>query len=99
MCCSLGEYIERLRGGDKTIATFPCPTGRLVFTVKSNQDVADLTSIHFITNMLEILAIQEKAQSNTSCSKKKMNEEVDEVYGELLIELNKHHDEIKEYLD
>ena len=30
---------------------------------------------------------------------KKMNEEVDEVYGELLIELSKHHDEIKEYLD
>ena len=68
MRCSLGEYIERLRCGDKTIETFPCPTCRSVFTVKSNQDIADLTSIHFIKNMLEILAIQEKARSSTSCS-------------------------------
>ena len=69
MCCCLGKYAERLRGGDKTIETFPCPTCRSEFTLKSNQDVADLTSSYFIENMLEIMAIQEKAKTSIPCSR------------------------------
>ena len=69
MCCCLGKYVERLRGGDKTIETFPCPTCRSEFTLKSNQDVADLTRSYFIKNMLEIMAIQEKAKVSTTCSR------------------------------
>ena len=67
--CYLGKYVERLRGGDKTIEIFPCPTCRSEFTLKSNQDVADLTSIHFIENMLEIIAIQDKAKVSAKCSR------------------------------
>ena len=68
ICCCLGKYVERLRGGDKTIEAFPCPTCRSEFTLKSNQDVADLTSSYFIKNMLEIMAIQEKAKAKASAS-------------------------------
>ena len=68
MCCCLGKYVERLRGGDKTVETFPCPTCRSEFMLKSNQDVADLTNILFIKNMLEIMAIQEKAKVSAVCS-------------------------------
>ena len=67
MC--LDQYVERLRGGDKTIETFPCPTCRSEFTLKSNQDVTDLTSNHFIKNMLENIAIQEKAKVSATCSR------------------------------
>ena len=67
--CCLGKYVERLRGGDKTIETFPCPTCQSEFTLKSNQDVADLTSSYFIENMLEIIAIQEKAKTTIPCSR------------------------------
>ena len=69
LCCCLGKYVERLRGDDKTIETFPCPTCRSEFTLKSNQDVADLTSSYFIENLLEIIAIQEKAKTTISCSR------------------------------
>ena len=64
----LGKYVERLRGADKKIETFPCPTCRSEFTLKSNQDVAELPSNHFIKNMLEIMAIQQKAKTSTTCS-------------------------------
>ena len=64
MCCCLGKYVERLRGGDKTVETFQCPTCSSKFTLKSNQDVADLTSIDFIKNMLEIMA-----KASTTCSR------------------------------
>ena len=67
MCC-LGKYVERLRCSDNTIETFPCPTCRSEFTLKSNQHVADLASNHFIKNMLEIFAIQEKAKASATCS-------------------------------
>ena len=66
---SLGKYVQRLRGGDETIQTFPCPTCRSEFTLKLNQDVADLTSVHFIENMLEIMAFQEKAKVSAKCSR------------------------------
>ena len=65
----LGKYVGRLRGGDKTIEILPCPTCRSEFTLKSNQDVADLTSIHFIINMLKITAIQNKAKVSAKCSR------------------------------
>ena len=69
-CCCLGKYVQRIRGGDKTIETFPCPTCRSNFTLKSNQDVADLTSISFIKRMLDIMAIQhERAKATIACSR------------------------------
>ena len=49
--------------------TFPCPTCRSEFTLKSNQDVAELPSNYFIKNMLEIMAIQKKAKASTACSR------------------------------
>ena len=64
-----GKYVERLRGGDKIVETFPCPTCHSEFTLKSNQDVAHLTSSSFIKNMLEIMAIQEKAKMSATCSR------------------------------
>ena len=68
-CCCLGKYVERLRGTDKNIETFPCPTCHSEFTLKSNQDVADLVSNYFIKNMLEIIAIQRKAKASAACSR------------------------------
>ena len=65
----LGKYVERLRGADKNIETFPCPTCRSEFTLKSNQDVSDLASSYFIKNMLEIMAIQQKAKTSAVCSR------------------------------
>ena len=64
----LGKYVERLRGAEKKTETFPCPTCRSEFTLKSNQDVAELPSSYFIKNMLEIMAIQQKAKTSTTCS-------------------------------
>ncbi len=70
MCvCRLGKYVERVRGADKNIETFPCPTCRSEFTLKSNQDVAELPSNQFIKNMLEIMAIQQKAKASAVCSR------------------------------
>jgi hypothetical protein len=65
----LGKYVERLRGADKNVEIFPCPTCRSEFTLKSNQDVAELPSNYFIKNMLEIMAIQRKAKTSTACSR------------------------------
>ena len=65
----LWKYVERLRGGDKTIEAFPCPTCQSMFTLKSNQDVADLSSSYFIKNMLEIMTIQQKVKASAACSR------------------------------
>ena len=64
----LGKYVERLRGAEKKTETFPCPTCRSEFTLKSNQNVAELPSSYFIKNMLEIMAIQQIAKTSTACS-------------------------------
>ena len=69
MCYCLGKYVKRLRGGDKTIDSFPCPTCRSEFRLKSNQDVVDLTSSYFINNMLETIKIQDKAKMSPACSR------------------------------
>ncbi|CAB4045160.1 E3 ubiquitin- ligase TRIM71-like, partial [Paramuricea clavata] len=63
------KYVQGLRGADKKIDAFPCPTCRSEFTLKSNQDVAELPSSYFIKNMLEIMAIQQKAKTSTACSR------------------------------
>jgi ribosomal protein L37AE/L43A len=68
-CNCLGKYVERLRGADKTVEKFPCPTRHSKFTLKSDQDVTELASNDFIKNMLEIMAIQEKAKASTACSR------------------------------
>ena len=60
--------MEPLRGGDSNTETFPCPTCRSEFTLKSNQGVAELPSNLFIRNMLEIMAIQQKVKASTACS-------------------------------
>ena len=67
--CCLEKYVDRLRGSDKNIEIFLCPTCRSEFTLKPSQDVADLPSNHFIKNMLEIIAIQEKAKASPVCSR------------------------------
>ena len=67
--CCLEKYFDRLRGSDKNIEIFPCPTCRSEFTLNPSQDVADLPSNHFIKNMLEIMAIQEKAKASPVCSR------------------------------
>ena len=64
----LGKYVERLRRPRTKIQTFPCPTCRSEFTLQSNRDVAKLPSSYFIKNMLEIIAIQQKAKTSPSCS-------------------------------
>ena len=64
----LEKYVERLRGADKKIETFPCPTCRSEFTLKSNQDVAELGSSYFIKNMLQIMEVQRKAKACNTCS-------------------------------
>ena len=63
----LGKYVERLRDADKNLEIFPCPTCRSEFTLKSNQDVAEFPSNAFIKNMLEIIAIQQKAKASAAC--------------------------------
>ena len=67
-CYYLGKYIKRLRSSDKNVETFPCPTCTAEFTLKSSQDVSEMPSNHFIDNMLEIMAIQEKAKASPACS-------------------------------
>ena len=69
LCNCLGKYVERLRGAEKKIETFPCLTCRSEFTLKSNQDVAELPSSDFIKNMLDIMETQSKAKSSASCSR------------------------------
>ena len=64
----LGKYVEGLRDGNN-IEIFPCPNCRSKFTVKSNQDVAELPSIFFIKNLLEIMAVQEKSKTTSTCSR------------------------------
>ena len=64
----LGKYVGRLHGSDKNIETFPCPTCHSECKLMLSQDVADLPSNHFIKNMLEIMAIQEKAKASPACS-------------------------------
>ena len=65
----IGNYVQGLRGGNTKIETFPCPTCHSEFTLKPSQDVAELASSYFIKNMLEIMAIQEKAKALTGCSR------------------------------
>ena len=68
-CYCLEKYVERLRGSDKNIETFPCPTCRSESTLKSNQDVSDFPTNYFIKNMLEITATQQKAKASPACSR------------------------------
>ena len=68
-CYCLGTFVKRLRDFDKNIETFPCPTCDSEFKLKSNQDVADLASNHFILSMLEIMVVQEKAKASPACSR------------------------------
>ena len=58
----LQKYVDRLRGAENNVEAFPCPTCRSEFTLKSNQNVGDLSSSYFIKNMLEIKAIQREAK-------------------------------------
>lgn len=60
-CYCLIIYVERLRAGKKNVKMFPCPICRSKFTLKSNQDIAEMPGDCFIKNMLEIKENQEKA--------------------------------------
>ena len=67
--CCLGKHVERLRGANKTVEKFPCPTCHSKFTLKSDKDLTELASNDFIKNMLETMAIQQKAKTSTACSR------------------------------
>ncbi len=56
------KYVDRLRDAEKNVETFPCPTCRSEFTLKSNQNVGDLSSSYFIKNMLGTKGIQQEAK-------------------------------------
>jgi hypothetical protein len=61
--------VQRLRGDDTNVEKFPCPKCRSTFTLKSDEDVAELSTIPFITNMVEILVMQRKTKESTACSR------------------------------
>ena len=61
------KYVKRLRGDDQNMEKFPCPTCRSEFSLKTTQDVAGMVSNCFIKNMLENMAIQQKAKASTAC--------------------------------
>ena len=57
----LDKYVEGLRDG-KNIETFPCPTCRSEFTLKSNENVEGMAGNYFIRNMLEVMSLQQEAK-------------------------------------
>ena len=59
----LDKYVEGLRDG-KNIETFPCPTCRSEFTLKSNENVEGMAGNSFIRNMLEVMTnmLQQEAK-------------------------------------
>ena len=65
VCLEKIVRIERKKG---KIEDFNCPTCRSVFHLKSDQEVAELSSSHFIRNMLEAVQLQNRAK-HANCSK------------------------------
>ena len=63
------KYVKRLRGDDQNIETFPCPTCRSEFSLKTNQDIPGTASNCFTKFMLENMAIQQKAKASPACSR------------------------------
>ena len=59
--CFLGNYVKA--------KTFPCPKCNSECTLRSNQNVAQLPSVFFIKNLLEIMTIQRKAKASAPCSR------------------------------
>ena len=57
----LDKYVKGLRDG-KNIETFPCPTCRSEFTLKSNENVEGMAGNYFIRNMLEVMTLQQEAK-------------------------------------
>lgn len=66
--CCLEKFVTRHRdqatASGKVIIEFNCPTCRSEFTLKPNEEVEGMTSIYFIRNMLDIMAIQRRAKSS-----------------------------------
>ena len=62
------EKIVRIERKKAKIEDFNCPSCRSVFQLKSNQEVAELSSSHFIRNMLEAVQLQNQAK-HANCSK------------------------------
>jgi hypothetical protein len=62
------EKIVRIERKKAKIEDFHCPLCRSVFQLKSNQEVAELSSSHFIRNMLEAVQLQNQAK-HANCSK------------------------------
>jgi tripartite motif-containing protein 13 len=60
----LEKYVEGLRDG-KNIETFPCPTCRSEFALKSNENVEGMAGNYFIRNMLEVMTLQQEAKVST----------------------------------
>ncbi len=68
VCLEKIVRIEREKAKSGETEDFNCPTCRSVFHLKSNQEVAELSSSHFIRNMLEAVQLQNRAK-HANCSK------------------------------
>ncbi len=68
VCLEKIVRIEREKAKSGETEDFNCPTCRSVFHLKSNQEVAELSSSHFIRNMLEAVRLQNRAK-HANCSK------------------------------
>ena len=62
----LEKYVEGLRDG-KNVETFPCPTCRSEFPLKSNENVEGMAGNYFIRNMLEVVTLQQEAKVCCLC--------------------------------
>ena len=68
VCLEKIVRIEREKAKSSKIEDFNCPTCRAVFHLKSNQEVAELSSSHVIRNMLEAFQLQNQAK-HANCSR------------------------------
>ena len=61
---------ERDKALEKKNEEFNCPFCRSPFSLKPNEDVANLSCSHLIRNMLDVVSVQSRAKSKaTKCSK------------------------------
>lgn len=53
---------QRDKAVSKDTEEFNCPTCRSVFSLKSNEDVGEMNSSHFIRNMLDVVSVERRAK-------------------------------------
>lgn len=67
--CCLERFVKKHceKAVGKEIKQFSCPTCRSEFTLKLNEEVAEMGNSNFIRNMLDVMAIQRRAKTS-KCS-------------------------------